>query len=111
MRSSIMMYPLWANLTLAMPWGWNWSPQPSHDITRVPYASTKNGTYVGRYLPEYKEDLFLGVPYAQPPVGNSRFSIPKSLNESWHGVRDATKFQLECVGYGVRRSPGPCRRC
>ncbi|CAG9862813.1 unnamed protein product [Phyllotreta striolata] len=33
---------------------------------------------------------FLGVPYAQPPVGNLRFKDPRPL-QKWSGIKDATK--------------------
>ncbi|KAI8680803.1 hypothetical protein LRP88_04422 [Fusarium phalaenopsidis] len=66
---------------------------------RPPIATTKNGTLRGFYLPEFHEDLFLGVPFAQPPLGDLRLRHPVSLNESWHGVRNATKRSLTCPGY------------
>ncbi|KAH2126355.1 hypothetical protein KXW34_004519 [Aspergillus fumigatus] len=40
------------------------------------------------------------MPYAQQPVGNLRFRVPQSLNESWEGERDAKKYSDICVGYG-----------
>ncbi|CAG9862782.1 unnamed protein product [Phyllotreta striolata] len=33
---------------------------------------------------------FLGVPYAQPPIGNLRFKDPQPL-KPWTGIKDATK--------------------
>ena len=66
-----------------------------------PTARTLNGTYAGRYLPEYDQDVFLGVPYAQPPLGDLRFANPHSLNTSFPGARNATEYAPECVGYGV----------
>ncbi|EPS94652.1 hypothetical protein FOMPIDRAFT_50199 [Fomitopsis schrenkii] len=66
----------------------------------VPTATTLNGTYVGRYVPEYNQDFFLGMPFAQPPVGSLRFANPQSLNTSFNGIRDATEYSVECVGYG-----------
>lgn len=66
-----------------------------------PTARTLNGTYAGRYLPKYDQDVFLGVPYAQPPLGDLRFANPRSLNTSFPGARNATEYAPECVGYGV----------
>lgn len=62
-------------------------------------ATTKNGTYQGRYLPEYKQDLFLGIPYAQPPLGDLRFRWPQSLNTSFTDVRDASEYGYSCMQY------------
>ncbi|KAK8218017.1 Alpha/Beta hydrolase protein [Phyllosticta capitalensis] len=66
----------------------------------APTASTKNGTYVGVHSAEYNQDFFLGVPFAQPPVGDLRFRIAQSLNSSWTGTHEATAYSDECVGYG-----------
>ncbi|KAH9937174.1 Alpha/Beta hydrolase protein [Fomitopsis serialis] len=66
-----------------------------------PNATTVNGTYVGSYVAEYDQDLFLGMPYAQPPIGNLRFANPQSLNTSFNDTRDATSYSSECVGYGT----------
>jgi len=66
----------------------------------APTANVKNGTYTGVYSAEYDQDFFLGVPYAQPPVGDLRFRIPHSLNSAWSGSHDAMQYSAECVGYG-----------
>lgn len=39
---------------------------------------------------------FLGIPYAQPPVGELRFTKPKPFG-SWQGVRDAVEFGPICA--------------
>lgn len=67
----------------------------------APTATTKNGTYVGRYEPAYDTDYFLGMPFAQPPVGDLRFRNPRSLNESWSDTRNATEYSPQCIGYGM----------
>ncbi|KAF3915364.1 Cholinesterase [Arthrobotrys entomopaga] len=46
-----------------------------------PSAQARNGTIYGIYSPEHHQDYFLGIPYAQPPVGNLRFRPPQSLNK------------------------------
>lgn len=66
-----------------------------------PSATTKNGTYIGRYEPAYDTDYFLGMPFAQPPVGDLRFRTPRSLNESWSDTRNATEYSPQCIGYGM----------
>ncbi|RDI77655.1 putative mitochondrial carrier [Venturia inaequalis] len=65
-----------------------------------PIAVTKNGSYAGVYDGVYKQDYFLGVPYALPPTGERRFKVPTSLNGTWTGTRDAKSYSKECVGYG-----------
>ena len=67
----------------------------------TPTATTSNGTYVGRYLGgDWQQDLFLGIPYAQPPVGDLRFRWPQSLNETF-GTRDASQYGYSCYQYGT----------
>lgn len=34
---------------------------------------------------------FLGVPYAEPPTGDLRFTKPRPASP-WNGIRDATQF-------------------
>lgn len=64
----------------------------------TPTATIRNGTYVGNFNTNYLEDEFLGIPYAQPPVGDLRFRAPASLNSSWDGARKATAYS-PIVGY------------
>ncbi|XP_014475763.1 PREDICTED: uncharacterized protein LOC106745037 isoform X2 [Dinoponera quadriceps] len=40
-------------------------------------------------------DVFLGVPYAEPPVGSFRFSPPRSP-QPWRGVRQSLEFAPVC---------------
>lgn len=67
----------------------------------APTATTLNGTYLGRYNPEYDQDFFLGMPYAQPPIGDLRFANPQSITTSFNDTRDATEYSAQCLGYGV----------
>ena len=39
--------------------------------------------------------VFLGIPYAAPPVGNLRWMPPQPV-EHWHAPRDATQFGSSC---------------
>jgi len=50
---------------------------------------TKLGTLRG--APSGSVIAWLGVPYAQPPIGPLRFQAPHAM-EPWTGIRDATKY-------------------
>ncbi|KAJ3550254.1 hypothetical protein NM208_g58 [Fusarium decemcellulare] len=65
----------------------------------TPKARTLNGTYVGKHLPSWKQDSFLGIPYAQPPTGSRRFRWPESLKDSFDEEREATEYGLSCMQY------------
>ncbi|KAF8846650.1 alpha/beta-hydrolase [Acephala macrosclerotiorum] len=64
-----------------------------------PRVSIKNGTPEGFRLPAFNDDVFLGVPFAAPPVGVLRLRRPVSYQNSWKGVRNATVRSPGCPGY------------
>ncbi|KAK6086421.1 carboxylesterase family protein [Seiridium cupressi] len=66
----------------------------------APTVQVKNGSYSGLYQKTYNQDYFLGIPFAQPPVGELRFNNPASLNSSWDEPLNATAYSPECYGYG-----------
>uniref|UniRef100_A0A4W3K8P9 Carboxylic ester hydrolase n=1 Tax=Callorhinchus milii TaxID=7868 RepID=A0A4W3K8P9_CALMI len=41
-------------------------------------------------------DIFRGIPYAQPPIGEFRFQKPVPLN-SWKGIREASEYGNVCM--------------
>ncbi|KAJ5736200.1 carboxylesterase [Penicillium malachiteum] len=67
----------------------------------APLALTKNGTYAGMRNDYLAQDLFLGMPYALPPVGDLRFDIPHALNQSWNHRKEAKAYGPHCLTYGV----------
>lgn len=71
---------------------------------QAPAVRVKNGTLEGKYVAGLDQDLFLGVPFAQPPVGQLRLQNPQPLNETFK-VKKVTKYADSCVGYGVSLPP------
>lgn len=58
---------------------------------KVISVSTQNGEIVGHDVPGSPGVMeWLGVPYAQPPVGDLRFASPRSYKGS--GVQVASKY-------------------
>jgi carboxylesterase type B len=48
-----------------------------------PTVKTTNGTLVGVRNAQYNQDFFLGILYAQPPIGNLRYKRPEPLHQPW----------------------------
>lgn len=82
-------------------------------VAAQPVVTLVNGSYSGVHLPDFKQDIWLGIPYAQGrPIrkyhllcteptfadtgGENRFRIPQSLNETWDDVRSATQYGDAC---------------
>lgn len=56
------------------------------------------GCLVGTEMPNYSGgnfEAFLGVPYAQPPIGDLRFRNPKEV-EPWQGILMAKEAKPDC---------------
>ncbi|KAJ7593991.1 Alpha/Beta hydrolase protein [Mycena floridula] len=64
-----------------------------------PVATIRNGTLQGFHTSSFNQDMFYGIPFAKPPIGDLRFRHPQSLNSSWKGIRDATHRSVSCAGY------------
>ncbi|XP_059713765.1 fatty acyl-CoA hydrolase precursor, medium chain-like isoform X2 [Haemorhous mexicanus] len=68
--------------------------------TEQPEAETKYGRVRGFQFKvdtaERTVNVFLGLPFAKPPVGSLRFSEPQPP-EPWEGVRDATSYPPMCL--------------
>lgn len=63
----------------------------------TPIVTIANGTYSGVYLPNFDQDIFLGIPYSYPPVAPYRFLPARPLlNETWTGVRNASNYGHTC---------------
>ncbi|KAL2830477.1 Alpha/Beta hydrolase protein [Aspergillus cavernicola] len=60
-----------------------------------PVVNINNGTFIGTRNSEFNQEFFLGIPYAQPPVGNLRFNHPQPINQSW-SEKQATAYGPWC---------------
>jgi para-nitrobenzyl esterase len=49
-------------------------------------------------------DIFRGIPFAEPPLGELRFRPPVKV-KPWTGVRDATRFSAASVQPGIPNVP------
>lgn len=67
-------------------------------FAKSPIVETTSGTVRG-YYPNASTRAFLGIPYAQPPVGSLRFKSPQPIEQKATEVIDATEFGLSCYQY------------
>jgi carboxylesterase type B len=100
--SSLISASLYAVAVLAAPHGNTYPTTPA-----APTATIKNGSVIGVHSTEYNQDYFLGIPFAQPPVGANRFRAPQPINSTWSAPFQATKYPAACVGYGSDDWPYP----
>ncbi|KAM7331306.1 hypothetical protein ACRRTK_010495 [Alexandromys fortis] len=70
-------------------------------------VTTKAGRVRGLSLPVLGGTVtaFLGIPYAQPPLGRLRFKKPQPLNK-WSGIQNATKYANSCYQNIDQAFPG-----
>jgi len=62
----------------------------------APTVTAAGGKFVGTPGDIYPVDKYLGIPFAEPPVGNLRFRLPVGRN-TYSGTVDATKYGPSCV--------------
>lgn len=64
--------------------------QPSAPLGEAPVVETAAGAVRGVMLTESCA-AYLGIPYAEPPVGDLRYAAPVK-RAPWEGVRDASRY-------------------
>jgi len=72
-------------------------------VNSAPEVLTASGILRG--VSDGSMDSFLGIPYADPPVGEFRWRPPQPVTP-WEGVRDATQFGPTCAAAGFGAAPG-----
>ena len=84
---------LFAFTFLALASGAIAQPQPTGNTSLI--VSTTAGQLKGMTRPGGGAE-FLGIPFAEPPVGDLRWREPVPA-KSWTGIREATKFGAPCA--------------
>jgi para-nitrobenzyl esterase len=77
------------------------------DVTE-PVVRTASGPVRGRRAADRAAGIatFLGIPFAQPPVGDLRFEAPRPA-QPWYGVREASSFGPPPPQSGYAVTPAP----
>ncbi|XP_052063056.1 cAMP-regulated D2 protein-like [Mytilus californianus] len=68
-------------------------------VQSLPVVNTKYGSIAG--FQENGVNAFLGVPYAEPPIGNLRWNNPVEKNK-WVNTYNATQLQPGCPQKGCK---------
>nr|AEZ66630.1 putative esterase [Wickerhamomyces anomalus] len=74
------------------------------DLSSSPIVHVKNGSIQGQVIERFNQDAYLGIPYAQPPLGSLRFVSPQSLNQSWSDVKTFDTYGPSCFASGSNQS-------
>jgi para-nitrobenzyl esterase len=90
-----------AALALPVLWGSGATAQPAHGAG-APSAVVQSGLLRG--TGDGSVDSFLGVPYAQPPLGALRWQAPQPA-QRWRGVRDAVAYGGRCPARASTNGP------
>ena len=78
-------------------WGCATSPTPAPTIDPASARTTGQGPVVG-YRAENGAHVWLGLPFAKPPVGELRWKAPRPP-EGWNEPREALTFGSECIQF------------
>lgn len=65
--------------------------------TTLPTITTSSGTYSGSVNLDAEVEFYLGIRYAQPPLGSLRFAAPVPITTPPTGTQDGTNFGNACA--------------
>ena len=74
---------------------------PAAPPTPEPDASSRRDAPVGSvvgFRGEYGNHAWLGIPFAQPPIGELRWRAPRAAS-TWPGTREAVSFGASCAQF------------
>ncbi|KAJ7643875.1 extracellular triacylglycerol lipase precursor [Roridomyces roridus] len=66
-----------------------------------PAVQLRDATVVGLDIPTFRQDLFAGIPFAEPPLGNLRLKPPVLKPALDSGTFHASSFKLACLQLGL----------
>lgn len=72
------------------------TPVAPRAASSSPSVTIQNGTVVGKSSQGI--DSFLGIPFAQPPVGPLRLKPPQTINKSF-GTIQTTSYATQCIQF------------
>jgi len=64
-------------------------------------VTIQNGTLAGIHNTALDQDIFLGIPYAEPPLDSLRFRQSRPYGRQWPKVRNATQYGHTCPQYHI----------
>ena len=98
MNWGLALFPLEVVVTFAILFASKSTRAEPEKIQNSPVVHTESGAVIGKIeaLPNGKSVYeYLGIPYAEPPVGGLRFVAPKPI-KPWTGIKQATEFGATC---------------
>lgn len=101
MQSSILLFSPIVLFLLLVPPGW---AQSDNDLI----VQTRSGRVRGIRLPVPDRNhvtSFLGIPFAEPPLGKRRFRQPEA-KRPWTGVYEASAYPNSCYQFVDTSFPG-----
>jgi acetylcholinesterase len=66
-------------------------------FAKDPTVTINTGTLIGRHLPEFNQDVYLGIPYAAKP---QRFTPATLLMAKSKDAREVKQYGASCPSYG-----------